>query len=73
MQGKRNVKQYKAIGYLTISIAWYMISDWSIPITRVAPALAANIESIPVPHPTSKTILESTQRVKLWHFDNKGN
>lgn len=32
-----------------------MISDWSTAITCLAPALAANIERMAVPHPTSKT------------------
>lgn len=32
-----------------------MISDWSTAMTFLAPALAANMERIPVPHPTSST------------------
>lgn len=55
--------------YLTISMAWYIISDWSIPITWLAPALAANMESMPVPHPTSKTtFITSKQSVIKWKW-----
>lgn len=43
--------------YLTMSIARYTISDWSIPHTVSAPALAENIDKIPVPQPRSSTCL----------------
>ena len=43
-----------------IFFACSTIFDISIPITRAAPAFAANIERIPVPHPTSSTVYKGT-------------
>jgi len=37
---------------LTIFSAWSRMLDMSIPTTSSAPALDANMERIPVPHPT---------------------
>lgn len=56
--------------YLTMSIAWYTISDWSTPMTFLAPARAANMERIPVPQPTSSTTL-SLNRVGLWYMKSR--
>lgn len=47
----------KENGYLTMSMAWNMTSDLSTPITWEAPALAANMERMAVPQPTSRTLL----------------
>jgi hypothetical protein len=41
----------------TICRACSAIDEHSMPITRLAPALAANIQRIPVPQPTSRTVL----------------
>ena len=43
--------------FFIISLAYSAISAYSIPYTCFAPALAAKIESIPVPQPMSRTIL----------------
>ncbi len=40
---------------LTMSMALWMILDWSTPMTALAPALAANMERMPVPQPMSRT------------------
>ena len=38
------------------------------PMTSLAPALAANIDKIPVPEPTSRTTL-SLNRCRLWYIE----
>lgn len=40
----------------TIFSAWSRMLDMSIPMTKSAPAFEANMESIPVPHPTSNQL-----------------
>lgn len=41
----------------TICLAYSTMLEHSTPMTLAAPALAANIDKIPVPHPISNTIL----------------
>ena len=47
---------------LAISTALYMIVDWSIANTRLAPALTVKRERIPVPQPISRTTYRNRMR-----------
>jgi len=49
---------------LTIWRACSAIEEHSMPTTRAAPAFAANRQRIPVPHPTSSTVLP----LKRWRL-----
>lgn len=49
----------------TILRAWSMMLDMSTPMTFLAPALAANMQRIPVPHPTSSTTLSLSSAHQL--------